>query len=382
MPYIEPDLLTDETAVAEGSLAGIASQIPDWEPSEGHVETALSEAFGVAIATAMQAIIDNADNAYAGLTENVLNIVRLPATVASAESTWTLTDEAVTAGTTIWGGTEVQATTPDGTTVIFIVAEDVVVPAGTVAQAGVQLIALEAGSDANGAAGDADQSELADIASVFIDTAASGGTDEEELTDYLNRARDRATRLRALPITPQDYAALATDVTGVARAFVKNLYDPANPGVESTGHETIFGVDDAGQPLSALVKTALQSSFDTIERPLNVVTHIADPAYVDATVVIDVVAQPGADGDALEAAITTAVEAALDKAMWDADDTQPGGWVAVPASQLTNYQIAAVIDDLDDLRAITSITINGGDSLDLPDPLSLPNLVSLTVNVS
>jgi hypothetical protein len=385
--YIDPDLIGDETTVAEAILAAVADQIDGWEAHEGSVETSLAEAFGVALATAITTLKDEAATAYGAMGELVLGVTRDAPEAATVRATWTRTP-GVLGDVSVPAGTEVTATTSDGLEVVFAVVDDYALAAGIDTLPDVELVAVEPGPGSNDASGDARQEELVQFAqTVTLQGLSTGGTDEEDLTAWLDRLRDRGTRMRALPITPEDYAAMATDTAGVARAFAVNRYNPATPATPTNGHLGLFAVGADGLALPSTVATALTADVTGIDRPLNVAVHVLAPAYVDVTVTITVVAEPTADTVALSAAVVAAVRALIDPATWEADARAPGGWAAEPTTTLSAYRVAQAAAAVDGVRQVTAVSLNGtaNGSVALPTPLSVPRIAAgagVTVTVA
>jgi hypothetical protein len=378
--FISPDIVDDETAVAEGILAGLADRITDFVPSDAHLESPISEATAVAIATAVVVLKDTVLDAYLGFGQRILGIPRIAAGVATAVSTWTV-DATQLDPPVIAAGTEVQATGPDGNTVFLVVAEDVPVVAGPIPASttvtGVLLAAVEAGPDSNGATNPATSEVLVGVLAVSIDAPAANGADAEDPDDYATRAADRAQRMHTIPITPADHAAFATDVAAVARAAAVNRMDPSQPGVDAPGHLTLYLQAAPGDPLDSTAKDTVTDYFAAIERPLNVLLHLADPVEVPVTIAAAVRAAPGVDPDDLEARVAAALSDRVDRAKWDADASAPGGWARVRSTELSVFDLSAAIDDLEGLVQILSITINGGvDSVALPGPVSIPSLTA------
>lgn len=378
MTFIQPDIVDDEDQVAEGILSGVADRIDGFSPTDGHLEPPISEATAVAIATAVVVLKDTVLDAYLGFGQRILGIPRGAAAVATAVSTWTVD---ATQLTTIFAGTEVQLTGTDGQTRFFIVREDTPVtpgptPANTTVT-GVLLEAVEAGPDSNGATNPAKSEVLVGGLSVSIDAPAAGGADAEDPEVYAGRAADRAQRMHTIPITPSDHAAFATDVAVVARAVAINRLDPASPGVDTPGDLALYIVDAAGDPLSAPDKTTVSDYFTALERPLNVVLHLADPDYVTVTVAATVRATADADQTDLQTRVADAITARVDKATWDADPAAPGGWAKVRATQLSVFDVSAAIDDIDGVASVESVTLNGGTApVALPAPVSIPTLTA------
>lgn len=392
MAYIDPAIAADETTVAQDILTAIATMIPGWAPSEGHPATAQAEATGIALGTAVQALIQTAKDTYGYWGQNILSLPKIPAGVATSTITVTLTADQQPAGLTIDAGAEVDAATGDGTVVILVTVATVTIPPGAGSLSGIKVAAVEAGPDSNGAAGAATMN-LTGVSTVTLDAPTDGGSDEETDDAYAARLASRTPRIKVLPITVADYAALATDVPGVARAKPINRYDPGNPGADSAGHLTLACLQPDGSVLSDDLKSTLAAYLLGTERPLSVTLHTIDPLEVDVTITatiqlsqasVDDYGQPIlADPDDTTAAAEAAVEQGLDKSAWDADSTAPGGWALVTSTELTVFDIAAMIGQVPGVKHVESVSINGSpDPVALPAPVSIPNLIAVTVTVA
>lgn len=366
MAYINPDVAADDTSQAEANLAAVADRIPGLSPRDSQLLTALCEAAGISIATALQNLIDQIAAAYEGVGA-LFGVFREVASEAEVESTWTST---VPLGT-IPAGTSVDATGPDASPVTFAVLQDT--PAPTVITAGVPLVAAEAGTQGNGVTGTATTTELAGV-TITLDGVSAGGEDEEDPAAFRDRIRDRTQRTRAIAVTPEDYAAFALDVPGVDRAFALNRYDPTTGNADAGGHVTVFAQATGGGALGAGVRQDLVDYLSRIDKVLGATPHVADAGEVPVTVAIVARVKQGADALTLEDQISAAVTALFDRARWDLDESQAGRW-AVPASDaVTVYQVDRAVSGLPALQQVLSITVNGGLSVTLPGPLSVPVL--------
>lgn len=380
MSYQPPPFLVDETTAIESTLAAIAARIDGWVPSDNSPETVFAEVVGIATATAGAEYVKKALDAWIGFAENLLQVTRNRAQPATTTSTWTLS---TSDGLLIPAGTEVEATQPDGTTVDFAVATTVTIPATTMIETGVPLIALDAGAATNGATNPASQDALAGVVSVTIETPSANGFDDESDTDYANAAVKANRRGHDIPFTPADYADVASNVPGVARCAVINLLDPANPLDISPGHITLYPVDATGAVVSDVVKTAIGDLFAAVETPLNVTVHIEDPTYVSFAVTATVTAEADADDTVVHDACVAAIQALINPATFDADEDEDGGWANPRSTKVTTFDVAAALDDIAGLRAVTAVTVNGSTSITFTDPVTLPQLSGTpTVTVS
>jgi uncharacterized phage protein gp47/JayE len=362
--YIDPDVVADDTSQAEANLAAVADRIPGLSPRDSQLLTALCEAIGISIATALQNLIDQLAAAYEGVGE-LFSVFRKVASEAEVESTWTST---VPLGT-IPAGTTVNPANADGL-VTFAVLQDT--PAPTVVTSGVPLIATEAGPAANGVSGAATTTELAGV-TIMLDGVSAGGDDEEDVADYRSRIRDHTQRTHGIPITPEDHAAFALDVPGVTRAVAVNRYDPTTGNMDAGGHVTVFA-DGPGGALGPAVLQDVADYFAAIDKVLGVTAHVASAAEVAVTVAVDAEARAGEDPDLLAADAAAAITAFFDRASFDLDESQPGRWARPPSDSVTVYQVHRALEGLFDRLRVVSITINGGLSVSLPGPLSVPAL--------
>lgn len=384
--YIDPELLTDETAVAEAILAGMADRLDSslgldedegWEPSEGSPETAFAEAAGIILATVATLIQDDERDDYEGFGTAILGVERLSAEPAIGYSKWTFN----AAGTfLIPDGSELVLVAPDGTPIGFATVGDVTTTGNEATD--VQVIALEPGIEGNGLIGAArDWEPLPFVLAVEMTTASSGGTDEETRDAYLDRVVRGARRLKDVPIVTDDYADAALDVPGVARAVAVRLLNtevyPATPA--SAGHVTVFLADADGNACSTTVKNEVIAEMMGTDRPLAVVVHVGDPTYTNITVAVSIRLEIGADYDATVQACKDALSAFFSKATYGLDDTQPGRWAAPKTTVervITEYDVCAAVDDVAGVKAVTAATVNGAATVSLTGWAPLPNLTA------
>jgi len=353
--YIEPDLQDDEGAVAEANLAALAD-ITGFVPSEASIETLFAEALAIGQATANAIIKDEARNAFAGMGELVLGVERGVAAPARTQATITVTDAL---GHLIPAGYQVVMLTADGDSVTLASTTDATVIAGATTVAGVLFEALEPGVEGNGAAGAAiDRDPLAFVANVVLEQPSSGGVDEEELIVYVSRVARAARRRSFLPLTPSDYAGAAQDVTGVSRALALNRVNPDVAG-DQPGHITIKPVTATGDPVPAVVKTALSQAFAAQEQVLGAVVWVADAVIVTINVAVTVVREPAFAAADVTTQVTAAIRALLNKATWNADAREAGGW-RKGVGTVTTYDVSAAIDDLQSIRQVVTVTLNAG----------------------
>jgi len=380
MTYITPDIVDDELAVAESQLAAIADRIPGWEPSEGHVETAISEAVAISIAAAATMLKDQIGAAYRGFGLRILGLPMKTGTPATAVTSWTFP---ASAGSTFPAGSEVDLTSPDGTAVTFVTTAPITVaPSGSPSTVtGVEVVAVETGTSTNGATNPA-VCPVVGVTSVTVTSASVGGDDPETDLEYQDRVADAATRLHTIPVTPDDYEAFALNQSGVERCKAVNRTDPDNPG-DQPGHITLFPVHADGTDLSSGDRTALAATFAAIEKVVGATVHVAAVPRVDVTVAITVEQTADAPGS-LATDVAAAITTALSPARFALDPLAAGRFAKIAPASLTVYQVAAAVDDLPGVARVLAVTVNGGTTpVTLAAPLSLPNLTATpTVTLS
>lgn len=393
MTYIDPDIIADETSVAEAILAGIADRIPGWEPAEGSPETAMGESQAVVTATIATLIKDEARDTYSGFGARILNLPRGSAGVASAMTAWTLS--ANPDGFTIPAGSELVMESPlTGELVAFATVGDRFVAALALVASNVPVTALEPGETPNDAVGAAVEFEdvssgTASVADVSMTIGASGGSEEEDLDEYVAKVADRARRLRAIPVTTEDFAAFALDIPEVAAAVAINWLDPAAPpapGVEpnSLGHVTVIARDASGNAISGAATAALAASYTTEDRPLAVQVHLADPETTDVAFFVRVRLEPGANVAEVVPNVQAALTAYGSKATWLIDKSLPWRW-RKPATidrPIREYDLSTVAAAVPGVAGVLEATINGVEEVDLPGWAGLPNLTGVVVEVA
>lgn len=386
--YIDPDLIADETAVAEAILAGIADRLnaaldleegEDWQPQEGDPETHLAEAVGIILATGAALIQDKEREDYAGFGSLILNLQRTAAEPAIGYTTWTFTEAPPVGGSyLIPDGSELVMDAPDGTPIGFATVGDVIATGAS--ETDVQVVAVEPGPKANGLLGDAREFEaLPFVANVEMTTASDGGSDEQSAEDYLEVVARTARRMKIVPVITDDYADTAIDHPSVAAAVAVRLLNaevyPATPA--SPGHVTVFTRDAAGNANTSGVKTEVIASMQGVDRPLGVTVHVQDPTYTALTLTVSIRVALDADIPTTTQAVKDALNLAFSKALFALDDDAPGRWRAPTTTSertITAYDVAAVVTDVEGVTAVTAATVNGGASVVMSGWAPLPNL--------
>jgi hypothetical protein len=223
--YIEIPIETDPEALAQEAFDYVQANIAGWVPNDANLETIIIEACARMIAEArdVAGAVPNDIFRYFG---KLVGILPQEASYAAATSTWNMID---TAGYTIPADTQVGIRTTGDTLVPFRTVEDVVIAPASNQATGVIIEALEPGEDSSGLVSTLPL-ELIDtldfVDSIDLTSDTTGGVDAETDDSYLNRLTARLQMLTDTPILPRDFAVMAQDIAGVARATAIDNYNP------------------------------------------------------------------------------------------------------------------------------------------------------------
>ena len=195
---------------------------------------------------------------------------------------------------------------------------------GRIPPAGAEIIAVEyrfgGGLAGNLPAGtiNAPLDALPGVESVTNERAAVGGSDEQDVEDLKAQAPS-VLRHRNRAVTPEDFAALARDAGGVAKAKAIALAHPDHPGVEVPGAVTVVVVPDTGdtppEPSSDLIRHVARHL--NRYRLLTTELFVKGPVYQSISVNARVAMEPYAASDAVERGVIDAIDAFLDPLGWE-----------------------------------------------------------------
>lgn len=367
--YIQVPFVDDPDQLVAESLDHMAELTPGWEPRDGNVEVWLIQTLArlVAEARTVAAQVPVAIFRYFGTA--LLDLPPVAASTGTLDTTWTVVDGQ---GYTIPAGTAVAVARTGDDLVAFETVDAHAIPPGQTTITSVPVAAREPGADTNGLGPgpmvlvDA----LAYVDAVVATSVSTGGVDAEPDEVYLDRLADRLELLAPRPILPGDFATMARQVPGVARAVAIDLYDPDTGTYDNERTVTVAAVDGAGQPIGSVIKDDLATLLEAA-REANFVVHVIDPIYVPIVVTFTAVAFREADPDEVTAAAQQAVRDLLDPGRWGTTPRDTARW---ERHTVVRYlEVAAALDRVDGLDYITALTVNGG-TVDVPltGPAPLP----------
>jgi hypothetical protein len=191
--YIVVPLETDVEDILANFVAFVQNRFPGWQPLDGELDTAVSEAYAAQAADNRDLVTQVMDSIFRYFGASLIGVPPLAAASATTTTTWHLTD---TNGHTIPAGTQVSIFNSSGDAIPFVTINEVVVPPGanTTATGEVVVSSLQPGQDNNGLGGVGDAVQLEDVfpwvTSIAMTAATSGGADDEDDDAYLNRLSD------------------------------------------------------------------------------------------------------------------------------------------------------------------------------------------------
>ncbi|MDI9978795.1 putative baseplate assembly protein [Rhodococcus sp. IEGM 1307] len=156
-------------------------------------------------------------------------------------------------------------------------------------------------------------SHVAGVQSVTNPRPSLGGADVQDI-DQLRRAAPAELRTLQRAVTSADYAALAVQLSTVARATALPLTHPEHRNVDVPGAVTVVivpdGTEAAPQPSPELVEEVCRhlNGMRTISTEL----HVVGPRYRRIKVVTEVQAEPYASAGTVEQAVKSAINGFLD----------------------------------------------------------------------
>jgi hypothetical protein len=362
----------------------IRETYPDWDPVAGDGVGILLRATAVMLtelkdlATQVGAEVFRY---YGRSVERLLPIDELPATGAvtfTAAASLTVARE-------IREGLEVVGTSPgSGEPWGFAtVAAASIEPGGTVT---VDVEAVEPGEGGNGITGTGELGDYEDFleAEITFVGTTTGGRDQEDDLDYLDRLRDLNTIYGPQVVHPEDFATMARAL-GAFRAVAINGLDPEDG---STGNERVVAVGPIGEDgLPDANAAGIVAQLDAM-RETNFEVKLLTPEYTPIDVTAAVTTLPGRVQAEVEAAVEDALSVFLSPAQWGMPrNGEYRAWFNRPV--VRRFEVAEAIMAVEGVDFITSLTIgeDGGAlgtsdiTLDGYAPLPEPGAFNITATV-
>lgn len=380
--YLNPPLETDPDVLSDDAIEYLSTNIPGWEPNDGSLSVWMIMALARIAATATDVASAVPISIFRYYGETLIGLSPIDAVKATAETTWTMVDNA---GYTIPAGTNVAYRTAGDEYVTFVTTEDVVVPPGALSTAAGEVVieAVDEGTAGNdlGPGGLELIDALAFVDTIVATAATVGGVDAESDEVYLSRLVTELRLLSPRPILPEDFASLARNIPGVQRAVAVDNYDPVANTFDNERMVAVAPVDAAGEALDAPTKADLQAYLDEM-REVNFIVNIFDPTYTVVDVTFQFKVDKNVDPTGVAAASMAAVTDYLQPYNWgvDEDDPYKNTWTKV--DHVYYNDIIAILYNIPGLRNVTTLLINGvADDLALAGaaPLTRPGVIDGTL---
>jgi hypothetical protein len=360
--YIALPVATDADRLAADAISYLTTQQPGWIAREGHLEVWMLRAFARMAAESAKVAAQVPLSIFQYFGQELLGITPLVGVPAGIQTTWTMTD---TLGHTVPAGTTVAYRTAPSSSVLFRTTADVVIPPGAIKTlaGAVPAVAASVGAAANGLppAQLALVDNLAFVASVESTTTSAGGADPESQQGYLDRLSADLQLLAPRPILPADFAALARNQPGVARAAVLDGYNRSDGSYGNPRMITVVPVDAAGLPLTGPAKDALKAALDR-QREVNFFVDVMDPTYTRVDVSTLIIPAVGANPDTVFADAQRVLK----------DFLSPGNWGG-PAPLWHNTPVvrylalARTLGDVPGVDYVSELTLAAGGALQAAD---------------
>ena len=225
--YISVPFAYDASTFIQTALNNIANTLPGWQPREGNLEVLLIEQFALmtAEAASVAAQVPLAIFEYYG---NLIGIPQSAGVALNINTTWTLANGA-SGSVLIASGTRASILI-SGVVYSFLTDQDLTIDTSSSFSGSVTMTAVTAGSSYNIVTANdyltPDYSTL-NVATVFVVSQNIVGSDAETTSSYINRLSNALTVYTSRPITSNDYATLASTISGVMRTTAVNQVNPA-----------------------------------------------------------------------------------------------------------------------------------------------------------
>lgn len=380
--YILYPIQRDSEELLSEAYQMIKDKAPDWVENNNNLDVWILQAVASQASDLLGLARDVPESIFQYYGSKLLGYPPLLATSAQVDSTWTMKDNL---GYTVPAGTQVSIRDTAGIEHGFETRGDIAIPAGSTATAAgaVTLYSVETGATLTGLGGAGYQATLIDtlnfVASVVLTEFSSGGQDAELVSQYSERLARKMQQLSQRPVLASDFSLAALDVPGVYRTLTLDGYNSSNQTFNNERYVGIAAVDELGQPVSAQIKSQLQTFLDS-QREINFVVNVFDPTITTVNVTFNVKCLHGYTAAAVDAAAEQRVRDYLSPANWGKDPAfiEPGAasqtWVPTP--NVIYNKMIQVLATTDGVNYVISMTM-GAPTLGTTD-IVLPGAAPLT----
>jgi hypothetical protein len=322
----------DDATLLEADIYELLqAKFEGWEPAEGNLEVWLTKAYVRLASTVRDQAAETSAAIFKKFGETIISLPPTTAVPASVTSTWIMVDDA---GYTIDAGTKVAIPVAGDDSRAFEVVEAVTIPPGSNATADgeVLLRSVNPGAADNGLSADADPIDSTPATSavelIELDGVTSGGVDEEEEDEYLERLKEHLQLISTSLVIASDFEIDTRAWPGVARDKCVPGYNPEDKTTDNPLTVCNFPIDLAGEPLSAPVRAEITAHHEA-SVPSGVDIFVVEPDYTEVDVTVKVAVEVGYDPSTVVAAVEARLNEYLSPANWGLPKVGDGaavGW--------------------------------------------------------
>jgi len=382
--YILYPIEVDSTELLDEAYQLIKSKSPNWQQNDANLDVWIMQATAAQAADLLSLANNVPESIFQYYGSSIVGIPPNDGASALVGSTWTMSDSL---GHTIPAGTQVSIRDSAGVEHGFESTADVVIPAGSTATAagGITLQSVEVGASLNNLGGAGYAATLIDtlayVSSVVLTGPTAGGGDPELSSEYSDRLARKLQRLSQRPVLAADYSLAALDVAGVYRSLALDGYNSSNQTYNNERYLGIAAVDSAGVPISAGIKTNLQTYLDGL-RETNFVVNVFDPTVSLINVTYNVKCLTGYTTAVVKTNADAQVNNYLSSANWGQDpsvlDSSARLQTWVQTTQLLYNKLIQVLGNTEGVNYVISMTMAiQGNTLGTAD-ITLPGAAPLT----
>jgi uncharacterized phage protein gp47/JayE len=352
--YFKIPLELNPEVLVEEIFASMEAAFPGWEPNPANTEVVMIRSLVYVLFSPLAGLAsEGADEILTRFGEEIANVQPHTSTPASGSMAFTVQDDA---GYTIPAGTQIDLNRTGNELIGFRTVLEAVVPVGDTEIHGVEIEAIEPGTEGNGLDGEASLVDaLFFITAVELEGTTEGGEDAEEPEAYLGRLAETMQTFADRPIIARDVAILARSVAGVGRATVLDNYNAETEEDEEEKTTTIAVVAADGGTVGTLVKERVKTFFDE-RREVNYLFFVIDPTFTQVDVEAVLVPVTGFSQEEAIAQTQAALEDFLSAAVWGTGVNQdPATWENIPTVRFQD--VVTVVNNVQAVDHYTTLKI-------------------------
>lgn len=369
--YIQLPITQNPDDIAESMYTRMTEFVPGWEPADGNLDVWIMQTTARIVADLAEIATDVPDTIFRFFGERILQVPFKDPTNAYFTATVTAVDDQ---GYTLPGATNIGVRRSHGDLVAFQSVGDTVIPPGDTSVTDVLFVAIEGGAETSGLDTSIPNIRMIDplpwVSSIEGDAITVGGEDGEDEDEYMDRLVDEARLMSPRPIVPVDFATMARRIDGVDRAYYINLYNAQTNTPNQEKCITLVVTDEDGEPVNSQTRADVDALLQS-QREVNMLVFVVDAQYQSINVAWQVSCLPGYTPSDVQGRVTTALTTYLSPLEWGrvSEGTDPQAALLWRVQNRIRYlEVSQVINNVEGVDYITSLTINGGSTDVIMDP--------------